>query len=582
MKKIGFLVIGLLLPLAMDAQQKEEDDFSNFVKEQSADFDKFVDDANKDFINFMRNPWKEFEAEKPVEKRVKPEPVKPVVYDEKTAPKDQKPVCLDIEKILDMTTDEGKQRPVIKVKDVDDLTFDQPTVIVKKKKEPVVIVVEEKVADKQPVQDQPKKKPVVVQVDETPVVEKPVEKTPVVKPETPVVKPQTPVAKPEAPVAKPEMPAVKPAVAPVVKNVPLFAGGAGRTKFVYGGMTYYLSNALNRKCRLSSLNENAIADAYETLCASDYKPLLKDLNTIKKDILYNDWAVSMLVKQVAEEYCGTYNESIVMRQFILNEMGYKARMARKANENKMVLYVATDCQIYGSIFITQGGQKYYDLDNQQPYAFYMCQKDSPKAKNSVSMYWQATPVLAGEKVTSTHQAVGSAARTTVSIPKALIDFYKTYPQCDYGVYVKARVDADVENVLLSSLAPLVANKSEKEAANILLDFVQTAFQYATDDEQFGYEKPFFVEELFYYPYCDCEDRSVLYGYLVKKLLKLDVVYLDYPNHIATAVRFNEEVGGDYLMVGGQKYTVCDPTFIGATIGMTMPMFKTVAANVLKY
>ena len=28
----------------------------------------------------------EFEAEKPVLKRVKPEPVKPVVYDEKTAP----------------------------------------------------------------------------------------------------------------------------------------------------------------------------------------------------------------------------------------------------------------------------------------------------------------------------------------------------------------------------------------------------------------------------------------------------------------------------------------------------------------
>lgn len=573
MKKIGFLVISLLLPLAMNAQQ-EEDDFSNFVKQQSADFDKFVDDANKDFINFMRNPWKEFEAEKPVKKRVKPEPVKPVVYDEKTAPKDRKPVCLDIEKILDMTTGEGKQRPVVKVKEVDELTFDQPTVIVKKKKEPVVIVVEEKVTDKKPVKEQPGKKPVVVQVEETPVVEKPVEKTPVVKPETPVVKPETPVV-------KPEIPAVKPA-APIVKNVPLFAGGAGRTKFVYGGMTYYLSNALNRKCRLSSLDENAIADAYETLCASDYKPLLNDLHTIKKDILYNDWAVCMLVKQIAQEYCSTYNESIVMRQFILNEMGYKARMARKANENKMVLYVATDCQIYGNIFITQGGQKYYDLDNQQPYAFYMCQKDSPKAKHSVSMYWQETPVLAGEKAVSIHQAAGSTARTMVSIPKALIDFYKTYPHCDYSVYVKARVDAGVESELLSSLAPLVANKSEEEAANILLNFVQTAFQYAMDDEQFGYEKPFFVEELFYYPYSDCEDRSVLYGYLVKKLLKLDVVYLDYPDHIATAVRFNEEVGGDYLMVEGHRYTVCDPTFIGASIGMTMPMFKTVAANVLKY
>ena len=63
---------------------------------------------------------------------------------------------------------------------------------------------------------------------------------------------------------------------------------------------------------------------------------------------------------------------------------------------------------------------------------------------------------------------------------------------------------------------------------------------------------------------------------------LDVVFLDYPNHIATAVHFNGEVGGDYLMVDGKRYTVCDPTYIGASIGMTMPQFKTVPAKVLKY
>lgn len=556
MKRIGILIIVFLLPLAATAQQEEEDDFSNFVKEQSEDFNKFLDDANKEFIDFMRNPWKEFEAEKPVEKRTKPEPVKPVIYDEKTAPKNEKPTQLSIDQILDMTTTEGKQKPTTKIKDVDKITFEEPTVITKKKKEPTVIVVKEKTIDKQSTQNPHKENPVVIQQpreDFAP--EKPAEKTPLVRPETPAI---------------------------IKRNAPFFAAEAKRTKFVYGGMTYYLNNALNRKCQLSSLDENSIANAYEALCTSDYKALLKDLISIKEEVLFNDWALFMLVKQVAETYCSTYNESIVMRQFLLNEMGYKVRMARKANENKMVLYVATDCQIYSSIFIMQGGQKYYDLDNKRPYAFYMCEKDSPKAKNSVSMHWKTTPILEGERVTSTHQSSNNSCQTTVSIPKALIEFYKTYPQCDYSVYTKAQVDTTVEDAILSSLAPLVANKNEKEAANILLNFVQTAFQYATDDEQFGYEKPFFVEELFYYPYSDCEDRSVLYAYLIKKLLKLDVVYLDYPNHIATAVRFNEDVNGDYLIVNGQRYTVCDPTYVGATIGMTMPMFKTVTANVLKY
>lgn len=129
---------------------------------------------------------------------------------------------------------------------------------------------------------------------------------------------------------------------------------------------------------------------------------------------------------------------------------------------------------------------------------------------------------------------------------------------------------------------MVQGRNEADAANILINFVQTAFQYQTDGQQFGYEKPFFVEELFYYPYSDCEDRAMLFSYLVRKLLGLDVVLLDYPEHIATAVRFNGNVSGDYLMVNGQKYIVCDPTYIGASIGMTMPRYKTVSAKVLKY
>jgi hypothetical protein len=44
----------------------------------------------------------------------------------------------------------------------------------------------------------------------------------------------------------------------------------------------------------------------------------------------------------------------------------------------------------------------------------------------------------------------------------------------------------------------------------------------------------------------------------------------YPGHLATAVRFHDAVTGDYVLVGGEKYIVCDPTFINAPVGMTAP------------
>lgn len=558
MKKTISFIAGLLLALTGMAQENKGG-ISGFMKEELEDFDKFMDDADKDFINFMREPWKEFEAEKPVLKRVKPEPVKPVVYDEKTAPKSEKPVCLTIEEILDMTTSEGKQKPVVQLNEVDRIVFDKPEVIVRKKKDPKVIIIEEKAADKPAVQ--PEKKPVVEVVEAEPEAEP----APVVEADR---RPEL-AAEPRLPVSS-------------TPTSPLYRGESGRSKIAYGGLAFYLNNSLNRKCSLNGLNENAIADAYEALCNSDYKPLLADCAQIRKDLRLNDWGVFTLVRQVADTYCGTANESIVMQQFLLNEMGYKARMARKATEDKMMLFVATDCSIYAP-YITLNGQNYYNLSgNNEQCQFYMCQKDSPKAKNSVGMQLKEAPLFPGTVVSSTHQAKGSAARVTVDVPKALMDFYKDYPQCDYSVYFNAPVNAAMENRILSSLAPLVQGRNEADAANILINFVQTAFQYQTDGQQFGYEKPFFVEELFYYPYSDCEDRAMLFSYLVRKLLGLDVVLLDYPEHIATAVRFNGNVSGDYLMVNGRKYIVCDPTYIGASIGMTMPRYKTVSAKVLKY
>lgn len=75
---------------------------------------------------------------------------------------------------------------------------------------------------------------------------------------------------------------------------------------------------------------------------------------------------------------------------------------------------------------------------------------------------------------------------------------------------------------------------------------------------------------------------MLYATLVRDLLGLDVVLLDYPNHIASAVHFTEEVSGDYIQLeNGHKYIICDPTYIGAPIGSCMEQYKKVAPEVIR-
>ena len=54
----------------------------------------------------------------------------------------------------------------------------------------------------------------------------------------------------------------------------------------------------------------------------------------------------------------------------------------------------------------------------------------------------------------------------------------------------------------------------------------------------------------------------------------------YPGHLASAVCFNQQVTGDYILLSGNKFVVCDPTYIGAPVGLTMPNMDNKSANVI--
>ena len=641
-----FILLAFCATCCMGTQAQVVDDFDDFVNSEMASFDKFIDDANKQFISFLRNPWKEFDSKKPVEKRVKPEPVKPVVYDEKKDP-DTTPVELTIEEILGQSTKERKHRPQGRGIDGGEKeTFDKPHKKVdntNKRRQPVDTESEKPQPVVKPETPAPVPAPVPASQPAAPATKptcpnakpacpnaKPAAPAtkptcpnakpacpnakpacpnakpacpnakpacpnakptcPDAKPAAPATKPTCPNAKPACPNAQPAAPTTKPVVVPVTPpavkpSAPtgeLFTASSDKQMVNFCGQKVYVDKSLKGVCSIGNMRENAIADAYEAMCKADYKALVDDCRKVKKELNLNDWGIFLFVREASKTLCTDENAAVVMQQFLLNELGYKSKMARRADRNQMLLFVAADCQVYGHPYFTKDGLNYYNLTSNESCQFYMCQEDSPKAKSKLNMQVNHAPALNAGMVNSVHKNRSGSVAVSVDVPKSLMEFYGSMPQCDYSVYVNAEVNPSVASKVLSTLAPLVNGKGEAEAANLLINFVQTGFQYATDQEQFGYEKPFFVEELFYYPYCDCEDRSVLYSYLVRNLLKLDVVLLDYPNHIATAVCFNENVSGDFVTVGGKKYVVCDPTYIGASIGKAMPQFKNVAAKVLKY
>lgn len=393
----------------------------------------------------------------------------------------------------------------------------------------------------------------------------PIPFTPPVPPK-PIVRPE-PVA-PVKPQPKPDTPTqpVKPQ-----RQVRMFGTDFGFT----------IDN--NHQVKLNDLSEKSVADLWEELNDVYFDNILAECLQYRNQRGMCDWAYFLLTQNVAEACCGGHtNESVVYHMYLLTQSGFKVRIARAGNQ--LTVLLGSDEIIYQRVYFTLDGGMFYLMDNSlKGNRFNVFDHAFPKEHSfSLAISQPQFSVSKTNKRTITSRRYTSVS-ATVETNKNLIDFYNTYPlSSQWQYYSAASLSEQVKSSLYPVLRKAIQGKSETEAANILINFVQTGFEYATDDEQFGYERPLFPDESIYYPYCDCEDRSILYANLVRELMGLEVVLLHYPGHLATAVHFNSDVTGDYLMVDGKKFIVSDPTYIGAPIGMCMPQFKEVKANVVKF
>lgn len=337
------------------------------------------------------------------------------------------------------------------------------------------------------------------------------------------------------------------------------------------------------RIQLRGIDENSVADAWEALSSKKSVELIEGAIAVKDKLKLNDGGYLRFVEKLSEAiFPNNKNEAKLLQMFILTQSGYKVRLGRQ--NNNLVLMVPSDDRIYNYSFIIIDNHRFYIIDNNKGLgSTYVYNRRFPR-EQMFSMAFNSQPSLDVTKAPkkSFRSLDGSGVEFEISVNKNLIDFYNDYPlTSDWNIYANASLSEDVKDQLYPILRQAIEGKSEKDGANLLLHFVQKAFEYKTDGEQFGYERSFFPDETFFYPYSDCEDRAILFSVLVRELLDLEVVLLYYPGHLATAVQFNDSIKGDYVTVDGKTYTICDPTYINSNVGMSMPRYKKTSAEIVK-
>ncbi|WP_163629089.1 hypothetical protein [Paludibacter sp. 221] len=338
----------------------------------------------------------------------------------------------------------------------------------------------------------------------------------------------------------------------------------------------------SRQFALKNLTEEEIAKTWVKLSDSSLDNTIADCLVLREQLDLCDWAYIQLIKDMSESFYNSAasNEATLLQMYILTQSGYKVRIAR--SNNRLLLLLPSEHTLYGYSYISIDNEKYFVLDKSFRGNLEICTVTYPNEKR-MSLQMDKLPKL--DAIPTKERYFASKhypeIKTNICTNQNLIDFYNDYPISHWSFYAKASLSETIKNELYPVLRNAIKGKSKKDAANMLINFVQTAFEYQTDEEQFGYERPLFPDETFFYPYSDCEDRAILYAVLVKDLLGLEVVLLHYPAHLATAVCFNDNTAGDYLIIDDERFLVCDPTYIGASVGQAMPKYKNVKMNIIK-
>lgn len=338
------------------------------------------------------------------------------------------------------------------------------------------------------------------------------------------------------------------------------------------------------KYKLADATEKSASDMWQHLSDPVYDGLISDCLNLRKDLQLGDWGYINLLQTLTTKFYGSVsNEAILTQMYILTQSGYSSRIAR--TDNKWVLLVPFNAILYNYSYFSIDGKQYYILDKEKgSCSYYLFNQAFPK-EQVPSLRMNASPRLAYKAAASRTLASRRfpSLRVTITENLNLIDFYNEYPlSTKWDYYSAASLSEKTKQALYPVLKQQIAGKSAYDAANMLINFVQTAFDYQTDQQQFGYERPLYGDETLYYPYSDCEDRSILYSILVRELIGLDVVLLLYPGHLATAVNFPDNKAHGYHFTWKDKvYTICDPTYIGADAGDCMPDFRTTSPEVVQ-
>ena len=338
--------------------------------------------------------------------------------------------------------------------------------------------------------------------------------------------------------------------------------------------------------RLEERSPDGFAAYWSGAAGAGTDRLVESLRETARRHALNDYTYFQLVLQTVGAIYDREQDAAAAAWYLMVKSGFDMRIAY--GDRDLALLLPSTNNIYGVSFFSGEDRRYYLLNPdgtpvRSAGQWRTYQGNHDEAADLVGLSFPPTPGVPEriQRETLEFSYAGEEFTITLPVNQHVVSLLRDYPFTDWYVHFAPSVSRSARGAMVDQLGRIVRGRDAADAANLLLRFVQTAFPYQTDQEHFGYEKWQSPEEILYYRLSDCDDRSVLYAYLLEEVMGWDdIAVLNYPGHLAIAVPQQRlGVDGDAVVHEGVRYIVTDPTYIGANIGMAMPQYRDVQPTV---
>jgi len=321
------------------------------------------------------------------------------------------------------------------------------------------------------------------------------------------------------------------------------------------------------------LSNEIIADYWNKFIIGNSQHLIGQLITYKDRLGLNEWGYFLLVKYCSNAlYPKDESGGTLLTWALMVRSGYDVKIGYNQLGNS-VLY-RTASKIFGVPKVIINQSEYYI--------------DQPISTFPITSY---TPVHAGAtgvihlNINHSINFQGEVLIKKIQFPwdkkvyefnlkynPEVIRFLEDYPQTDPFICFNAPFTALSKESLWKQMKPVLAGMKREESAAFLQQFVQKSFSYYPFNDIYGYDRFMFPEELLFKDQSNDKGKSLLFAWMITNLLNQKAALVEYPGFYSVAISLDQIMDGDNYLVNGKSYTIADPTYNNAPLGLVMKEF----------